>query len=101
MDNLEPKLRNICEYFGISKVMFIEDAIKEKVMRYLNADGEFNPRKALTDNGEEIIVLDDSSPLYADCIEVSNKTTPTHTFVSLPHDDIIYVGGEDNWKLIW
>ena len=95
MNNLESKLCNICEYFGISKVMFIEDAIKEKVMRYLNADGEFNPRKALNDKGEEIIVLDDSSPLYADCVEVSNMTIPIHTFILLPHDEVVYLDSED------
>lgn len=95
MDNLEPKLRNICEYFGISKVMFIEDAIKEKIMRYLNADGEFKPRKALNDKGEEIIVIDSSSPLYVNCVEVSSKTTPMHTFISLPHDDIAYLDDTD------
>ena len=95
MNNLEPKLCNICEYFGISKVMFIEDAIKEKVMRYLNVDGKCKPRNAVDDSGKEIIVLDDSSPLYADCIEVSNKTTPIHTFISLPHDEIVYLDSED------
>ena len=95
MDNLEPKLRNICEYFGISKVLFIEDAIKEKIMRYLNADGEFKPRKALNDKGEEIIVIDSSSPLYVDCIEVSSNTIPAHTFISLLHDEIIYLDNAD------
>ena len=77
--------------------MFIEDAIKEKVMRYLNVDGEFNPRKALNDKGEEIIVLDDSSPLHTDCIEVSDKTIPIHTVISLTHDEVIYLDNDDSW----